>query len=239
MPYISSIATGTESGNYIILGPDYTGRVPLGKFDGVIVSRGQFVAVKGRTAVNGEEDLPRVSAIQDGYRVVMLSEFLGTTPPSPAANVEFLPWSAEKAGGIGFFDYMSMALAWQLPTLKEMPMLARFARIGVIPGERFTTQGMSEQVVAALREGIKDAKKAVAERATTLQKDAGGGWLFDTDDISRFGDDYLLRAAGSATTIYRNSADHALYAVARRDKDGNSLHGENKYTIRFDSKQRF
>jgi hypothetical protein len=237
LPYISSIATGTDAGDYVIVGPDYTGYLPAKRFSGVIASRGQFIAVTGRTAINGKEDLPRVSAIQDGYKITPLSRFLRIAPPPPATPVNFLPWDKEKAAGIGFFDYFNMTFAWQLPTLDEMPMLARFARIGVVPGERFTTQGMSAQVVAALEEGIKDAKQAIAQRSATSQRDTGGGWEFGTDDISRFGRDYLLRAAISVENIYPNSPDHALYARARKDISGKPLSGKNQYTIKFGSKE--
>lgn len=75
------------------------------------------------------------------------------------------------------------------------------------------------------------AKEAIAERATALHRDAGGGWLFGT------GDDDPLGAAESVASTDPNAPNHALYAVARRDKNGNSLHGASRYTIRFESKQ--
>lgn len=79
---------------------------------------------------------------------------------------------------------MNMALAWQLPTLEEMPLLGRFARIGVIPGAHSPTEGMSDESIAALRAGINDARQEIQQRATHLQTNAGGGWLFGTDAIA-------------------------------------------------------
>lgn len=235
LPYISSITTGTAAGNYVVTGADFTGYLPADKFDGVVTTRGQYLTVTGRTQVNGHSDLPSVHKIQDGFTVTPLSTFLGQEAPAAVPEPKHVEWDVEKVQGIGVYDYISLGMSWQLPTLEEMGMLESFAKIGLIPGKTFTTEGMSPKVVKAIEAGLADAKSAILERDKTMQVNAGGGWLFGTNNISSVGDDYLLRSTVSRVTIYPNAPDHALYGQSISDSDGQPLVGVNEYRVTFDA----
>jgi hypothetical protein len=78
---------------------------------------------------------------------------------------------------------MNMALAGQLSTLEEILMLTSFAHIDVIPGARFTTAGMSEEVVSALEAGMSNALRDIKRSEMTLMQNAGGGRLYSTNAI--------------------------------------------------------
>lgn len=234
LPYISAITTGTAAGNYAVVGPDFVGFLPADRLDGIITTRGQLVAITGRTAVDGAGDLPAVHAIQDAYAITPLSAFLGTFAPADPGPLDPLPWDSEKAAGIGILDHFAELLAWQLPTLDEVPTFARFARIGLVPGKPYTTDGMPSEIVDAIETGLADARAAVEDVASNaLHPDAGGGWQFGTDNIAQVGTDYLLRAAVSAETIYPNTPDHAMYGAAREDAAGKTLTGADTYTLTF------
>jgi hypothetical protein len=235
LPYISTVTTENKAGNYVLVGPDSQGYLPGQQFDGVITTRGQFVVMLGRTVVFDPNDLSPAHAIQDGMQMRPLSEFLGTEPPPEPKAVEFLPWDDEAAAGLGIFDYINMALAWHPPAIHEVEAMASYAQIGVIPGQRFTTAGLSDEVVSAMEEGAAEAREVITE---TAKESAGGEligtWIWSTEDISRFGTDYLLRAAISLQTIYPNAPDHAIYGRANSDLDGKPLMGENAYELRFE-----
>jgi hypothetical protein len=190
----------------------------------------------GRTAVLDFTDLAPAHAIQDGMQMRPLCQFLGAEPPPEPEPVDFLPWEAEAAEGLGVFDYINMALAWHPPAIYEMDAMANFARIGVIPGRRFTTEGLSPEIVSALEDGVATARAEIARYA---QESGGrelvGAWLWSTKDISRFGRDYLQRAAISLQTIYPNAPDHAIYGQANIDLEGEPLTGENTYELRFEA----
>ncbi|MDJ0992309.1 MAG: DUF1214 domain-containing protein [Dinoroseobacter sp.] len=234
LPYISSISTGTAAGDYAIVGPDFVGFLPADRLDGIISTRGQLVAITGRTAVDGAADLPAVHAIQDAYTITPLSAFLGTEPPAGPGPLGPLPWDEERAAGIGIMDYMAQFFAWQLPTLEEVPMFARFARIGLVPGKPFSTEGISPEIISAIEEGLSAARAEVDDVASNaLHPDAGGGWQFGTENIAQVGTNYVLRSAVSAETIYPNAPDHAMYGAGRIDADGNTLTGANNYTLTF------
>jgi hypothetical protein len=236
LPYISTITTENKAGDYALVGPDFQGYLPAQGFDGVITTRGQFVVMLGRTVVFDPDNLSPAHSIQDGMQIRPLSEFLGTEPSPEPEPVGFVPWDDEAAAGLGIFDYINMALAWHPPAIYEMEAMAAFAQIGVIPGQRFATAGLSNEVVSAIEEGVAEARALIARTA----KESGGGtltgtWLWATKDISRFGTDYLLRAAISLQTIYPNAPDHAIYGRANNDLDGSPLTGGNVYELRFEA----
>jgi hypothetical protein len=236
LPYISTLTTGNQASETVLVGPDFQGYLPAARFDGIITTRGQFVIMMGRTVVFDPKDLSPAHAVQDGIRMRPLSQFLGSELPQEVEPVDFLPWKPESAAGLGIFDYINMALAWHPPAIYEMDAMAEFARIGVIPGRRFTTEGLSPENVRALEEGVAEANAMINDMAN---EGAGGeligSWFWTTKDISRFGRDYLTRAAISLRNIYPNAPDHAIYGTANRDLDGEPLTGKNRYELRFEA----
>ena len=234
LPYISTITTNNRAGDYALVGPDFQDYLPAQQFDGVITTRGQFVVMLGRTVVFDSNDLSPAHAIQDGMQMRQLSEFLGTEPPPKPEPVEFLPWDEKAAENLGIFDYINMALAWHPPAIHEMELMASFAEIGVIPGQPFSTEDLLDEVVNAIDEGVTEALTLISQRA---QESGGqeliGSWLWGTEDISRFGRDYLTRAVISLQTIYPNAPDHALYGRANVDLEGDPLMGANTYELHF------
>jgi hypothetical protein len=167
-----------------------------------------------------------------------LSEFLDTEPAPKPEPVDFLPWDDQAAAGLGIFDYINMALAWHPPAIHEVELMASFTQIGVIPGQRISNAGLPTEILSAMEEGVAEARALIAE---TANKSGGGDltgtWLWAIKDISRFGRDYLTRAAISLRTIYPNAPDHAIYGTANNDLDSNPLTGENVYQILFESRK--
>jgi hypothetical protein len=201
LPYISTLTTGNKASDYVLVGPDFQGYLPAPRFDGIITTRGQFVIMLGRTVVFDPQDLSPAHAVQDGMQMRPLSEFLGHKPPQEVHRGDFLPWKPEAAEGLGVFDYINMALAWHPPAIHEMDKMAEFARIGVIPGRRFTTEGLSPENFRALEDGVAEARATIHEIANEGAGELVGNWSWAIKDISRFGRDYLLRAAVSLRNI--------------------------------------
>jgi len=232
LPYISTITTGNRARQIALVGPDFQGLLPADRLDGVITTRGQFVIVLGRVSILDPTDLEPLHKIQAGLRLTLLNEHLGEPVPAEPPSIDFPEWDYEKASGLGVFDYISHALAWHPPAFDEFEAMAGFARIGLLPGTPFNTEGMSTEVVGALEVGIADAKAEIEANLEPFTAKVNG-WNWSTDDISRFGSDYLARSTVALKNIYPNAPDHALYGQAFRDVDGEALDGNHVYQVTF------
>jgi hypothetical protein len=106
--YIGSRATGSEAGDYLVVGPDWKGATPPG-IKQVFQSSTQFSAVAYRTQLFNPEDMPNVVKIQASYKVQPLSQYLNQPAPPAAPAVNFPKINAEMLK-TGFFDYLGFAL---------------------------------------------------------------------------------------------------------------------------------
>src|ERR1700710_1459429 len=82
--YIGTRAAGSDPGDYMVVGPDWTGDAPRG-IKKVFRSSTQFSAVAYRTQLFDPNDMPNVVKIQAGYTVQPLSAYL-KQPAPPAAQ---------------------------------------------------------------------------------------------------------------------------------------------------------
>jgi hypothetical protein len=73
--YIGSRATGTEPGDYMVVGPDWKGDTPA-QIKKVFHSSTQFAAAIYRTQLFNPADMPNVIKVQSGYKGQPLSAFL-------------------------------------------------------------------------------------------------------------------------------------------------------------------
>ena len=64
-----------------------------------------------RTGVNGEADLSKIQAIQNGYKLQPLSEFLGTGTPTAATKIDWPKYDAAFLTDIDFFGMANLVLA--------------------------------------------------------------------------------------------------------------------------------
>src|ERR1700680_395302 len=81
--YIGSRATGSEPGDYMVVGPDWKGATPPG-IKKVFRSSTQLSLAGCRNHAFSPDDLDNVKKVQAGYRVQTLSAYLKQPPPPPA-----------------------------------------------------------------------------------------------------------------------------------------------------------
>jgi hypothetical protein len=115
--YIGSRATGTEAGDYLVVGPGWKASVPAG-IKKVFSSTTPFALVLFRTQLFDDADMPNVKKIQESYKGQPLSAFLKLPAPPGAPKIDFLPASTE---GIKahFFEYLAAALKFVPPSPED------------------------------------------------------------------------------------------------------------------------
>jgi hypothetical protein len=86
--YIGSRATGSEAGDYMVVGPDWKGETPAG-IKKVFRSSTQFSVAGYRTQLFNSDDLDNVKKVQAGYKVQTLSAYLKQPAPPPAPAIDF------------------------------------------------------------------------------------------------------------------------------------------------------
>jgi hypothetical protein len=231
--YIGTRATGSEPGDYLVVGPDWKGEKPTG-IKQVFSSTTPFVFANFRTQLINVEDMPNVEKVQAGYKAQPLSAFL-KQPASPAApTIEFLP--ATTAGiKDNFFQYLDAALQFVPETSRDKAVRAKLARIGIGPGKTFEFKDLSLEHKAEILVAMKQGDGKVDKWLTSGNKNINGwnvGAFFG--DEAFYNGDWLMRAGAAKAGLYANDAVEAMYPYTRTDATGEPLDGsKHNYTITF------
>ncbi len=235
--YIGTRATGTEAGDYMVVGPDWQGETPPG-IRKVFRSTTQFSLIAYRTQLFDAADMPNVVAVQAGYRAQPLSRFLNRPAPAAAPSVAF-PMVDKELVERNFFEYLDFALQYAPMQANEREIRARLARMGVGPGRamahRDLPAALKQEVAAGMRAGAAKVDEFLARSGVEMN-----GWrLFSPfGDSAFYNGDWLLRAAGAKAGIYGNDIAEAAYPLTRSDSTGQTLDGsKHKYTLTFPAGQ--
>src|SRR5277367_463518 len=231
--YIGSRSTGTEPGDYMIVGPDWNGEKPA-HIKAVFHSTTPFTVVIFRTQLFNAKDIPNVVKTQAGYKVQPLSAFLKKPAPAAAPAINYMKANAEIAK-TQFWQVLDFALQNIPPSPEEADICAKLASIGVGPGKKFDMKDLSDTHKAVMLLGMKDGDDAVDKYIAS-----GGAVINGWNVASFFGDrafyngDWLKRAAAAKGGIFGNSAIEAMYPLTRVLPSGDTLDGsKHNYTLTF------
>ncbi len=232
--------TGTEAGNFLLTGPQWTGKVPADMKQ--IKAPTNMVWIIGRTQVNSREDGAKVVApLQKQYKLTPLSAWgkpytppVATSDPSvpkgsPNDIVKNMPIEA-------YFNYLNQLLQNNPPPAVDKAAMDKFATIGIKPGVTFNFSALPADAQAALKNLPKEIFAAM-DKEVAQPKQLENGWTPVRTDLGNFGTDYTARAATAYFGLGANLAEDAVYPSCSFDADGNKLNGANNYVIHFDKGQ--
>jgi hypothetical protein len=231
--YIGSRTTGNSGGSFLIAGPAWKGQTPKGVKE-VIRSETEFVFAAYRTQLFNPGDLDNVKKVQAGYKAQTLSAFLGTATPKAAPAIDFIKplTPAQEKTSLQFFNVLNFVLGFCPTNPSETELMARFAKIGVGPGQIFDPGKLSPELKEAIEQGMADAwadfaglKKEFDEGKLT------SGDVFGTREYLK--NNYLFRMGAAVLGIYGNSKLEAMYPTYYVDEAKRKLDGANRYTLRF------
>ena len=235
--YIGSRATGSDPGDYLVVGPDWKGETPAG-IKKVFSSTTPFSLAVFRTQLFNPGDMPNVEKVQAGYKAEPLSAFLKQSAPAAAPKIDFLPASSAGVKD-NFYDYLAFALQLVPPSPEANDIRAKLASIGIGPGKTFEFKDLSPEHKAAVLLGMKEGDDKVTQfLASGIKKVNGWGIGSFFGDRAFYKGDWLMRAGAAKGGIYGNDAVEATYPMTRVDAAGETLDGsKHNYRITFPAGQ--
>lgn len=228
--------TGTEAQTYAITGPGWKGALPEG------VTRHKsptaMVWLLGRIYSTGTpEDYAKVHKLQDEISVVPLSAYgKSYTPPpgkvDPAIDMKTPVRDQVNAlSSADYFKLLAKLMQHNPPAAADAPMVAKMAKLGIVPGKPFAF----EQLDPTVQKVLQDVPKQAFEKIMAHFKSAGkiiNGWMFSTK-TGTYGTDYLQRAFITAIGLGANRPQDAVYPSSTEDAAGKPYSGANKYVMHF------
>lgn len=226
--------TGTGPQKYAITGPGWKGTLPAGITE--YKSPTSIVWILGRIYCTGTpEDFAAVHKMQDEVSIVPLSSYGKSYTPPPGkvdAGIDMKTPVRDQVNALdtaAYFNLLAALMKDNPPAKADASILAKMARLGIVPGLPFDF----DKVDPAVQRALKDVPKLAVEKIMAHFKVAGehvNGWLFTTK-TGLYGTDYLQRALITAIGLGANRPQDAVYPTSDMDAQGKHYSGANKYVV--------
>jgi hypothetical protein len=228
--------TGTKAGTYLISGPNWKGAVPKGMTQ--LKSPTSIVWLLGRIYCTGTpEDYAAVHALQDKFKLYPLSA-LGKAWSPPPGKVDpsidmkmAVREQVNRMTATEYFTLLAELLKRNPPSPKDAPALARFAKIGLIPGKSFDSKAIDGKWETRIPKLSFDRIMLHFKFSDGDVKDING-WGYTTK-AGLYGTNYIQRALVTAIGLGANRSQDAVYPTSLKPSALESYEGSKKYVIRF------
>jgi hypothetical protein len=234
--------TGGKAQKYAITGPGWSGTLPAGVTE--YKSPTAMVWILGRIYCTGTpQDYAAVHALQDKFTLVPLSSY-GKPYTPPAGVVD--PAGTDEGKSVRdlvdamdtttYFSYLAQLMKTNPPSADDAPLVARMAKIGLVPGQEFDPSKLGAFDKEAIRVVPKTAQLKIIGQLKDMGKNING-WQFTTD-TGLYGTAYLNRALITAIGLGANRPKDAIYPTSEKDAAGKEYDGaSNKYVMHIDKGQ--
>ena len=227
--------TGTDAQTYAITGPGWKGTLPKGVKE--YRSPTNIVWLLGRIYCTGTpEDYAAVHALQDRVGLVPLSAYgkpytppPGTVDPSIDMKTAIRD-QVNRMDAVAYFTLLAQLMKTNPPYPADGPEVAKFAKIGLVPGQDFDASKLKADFVKRIPEVAFD-RIMLQFKVNKNVKDING-WGYTTK-TGLYGTDYFMRALVTAIGLGANRPQDAIYPTSLKDDDGKAYDGANKYVMHF------
>jgi hypothetical protein len=231
--------TGTGAQAYAITGPGWSGSLPSDVKE--LKSPTNIVWLIGRIYCTGTpDDYAAVHALQDQFKLVPLT-FYGKpyTPPTSTIDPSIdtktpVRDQVNRMDAVAYFTLLAQLMKANPPTAADAPEIARFAKIGLVPGKDFDASKLDADFVRRIPQVGFD--RIMLQTKVNKAVKSVNGWFYDPE-TGIYGTDYLNRALVTAVGLGANRARDAVYPFSQKDAHGGDYDGANKYVIHFDKGQ--
>jgi hypothetical protein len=228
--------TGTKAQKYAITGPGWSGTLPEGVTE--YKSPTGMVWVLGRIYCTGTPaDYKAVHALQDQVSAVPLSAYGKPYTPPPgqvdaAIDMKEPRDQVNAMDGAAYFKLFAELLKTNPPAADDAPMVAKLAKIGIVPGQDFDASKLDPAIV----KGIDAAPKPSQEKISIYLKEAlvtgdaklENGWLF-FKNTGLYGTGYRNRAMITWFGLGANRLQDAVYPTSEGPDLLKKYDGAHKY----------
>jgi len=236
--YVGRRATGTAAASHLLVPPAWDGEEP----DDATVIRcpTAVVSIVGRWAVDGEDDLPIVRALQRDLKLTPSGDGAGLPTPDPNVPDE-----------VEFFERLRVWAQAFPPAARDRDYQQRFEPLGLLAQQSPYTDPASD-LVAALKAGLAAGREHMEQALESGSSPQQNGWnltyhVFDYNldffEVGALDEDrwklpadpgrYLVRALSARGGLWGNHGYEAAYAMVYVDGDGQPLDGRLGYELRF------
>jgi hypothetical protein len=232
--------TGDKAQKYAITGPGWSGTLPAGVTE--YKSPTGLVFIIGRIYCTGTpDDYKTVHTLQDKFSLVPLSSYgKPYTPPAGQVdpNIDMKTATRDQVDHldvVAYFTYLAQLLKSNPPAPQDAPMVAKMAKVGLVPGQDFDPSKLG----AFDKEAIKVVPKLAQVKIMDYFKkiEPVNGWMFTTK-TGIYGTDYLQRALITAIGLGANRPQDAVYPTGEKDADGKEFDGASKkYVVHIEKGQ--
>jgi len=227
--------TGTGAQTYAVTGPGWKGILPAGVKE--FKSPTNIVWLLGRIYCTGTpEDYAEVHKLQDQLQLVPLSSY-GKPYTPPAGTVDpsidmktAVREQVNRMDAVAYFTLLCKLMRDNPPAAADAPQLAKFARIGIVPGQDFDATKLKADFVKRVPEVGFDRIMLQFKINKDVNEENGWGYITKT---GVYGTDYLMRALITAIGLGANRPQDAVYPTSLKDGEGRKYSGENKYVMHF------
>ena len=229
--------TGTGAGDFAITGPTWKGTLPEGLTE--LKSPTDLVWILGRTYSTGTAaDYATVHKIQDRYRLVPLSSWgkpftpqAGKVDPSIDMKTAVRD-QVDAMDGNAFFSLLAELMKDNPPADADASIVAKMARIGVVPGQSFDAGALHPDVAAAVAQAPEAGQKRIMAQLKSVGRSVNGWTILTKTGV--YGTDYTTRALVTTIGLGANRPQDAVYPTSEAGADGRPYDGTKSYVMHFE-----
>lgn len=227
--------TGTGAQIYAITGPGWKGTLPEGVKQ--YKSPTAIVWLLGRIYCTGTtEDYAEVHKLQDEFKLVPLSSYGKPYIPPPGtvdSSVDMKTAVREQVNrmdAVEYFTLLCKLMKDNPPSAADAPQLAKFDKLGIVPGRDFDSSKLKADFVKRIPEVAFD--RIMLQFKVNKDVTDENGWAFTTK-TGIYGTDYLMRALVTAIGLGANRPQDAVYPTSQKDGEGRKYNGAHKYVMHY------
>lgn len=226
---------GTKPGMYLIVGPDWKGKVPAA-ITAVIHSPTNTIGMAPRILLDDTpEDRKAIQPVLNQIVIYPLSKYTGKPQTKDWSKVPNFPAPTGQGSGETqwvnpdtFFDELPGAMDITPPLPGEEALYAQFRSL-------LKAAEKDPAIKSQLKQVAEDAEKNLITPLFEFRNygiKIGNGWT-TAPNGARFGYDYLTRAAVAKSNMYVNRPEETRYFYLDLDSKGERLNGSHRYTVTF------